>query len=97
MKKFIVYSPTGEILRTGICPDRMVKLQAHGNEYILEGATNDIENIIIGGKVVRKTEEEIAAVKEKMKHKPDAQEVLIQKKEREILRRMAIEELEKEI
>jgi hypothetical protein len=97
MKKFIVYSPTGEILRTGICPDRMVKLQAHKNEYILEGTANDIENIIIGGKVVRKTEEEIAAVKEKMKHKPDAQEVLIQKKEREILRRMAIEELEKEI
>jgi hypothetical protein len=96
MKKFIVYSPTGEILRTGICPDRMVKLQAHGNELVIEGLANDIEHRIVEGKITRKTDEEIIAIKEKMKHKPDAQELAIQKKEREILRKMAIEELEKE-
>jgi len=93
MKKFVVYASNGEILRTGICPDSMVKLQG---ENVIEGEANDIEHKVIDGKIIRKTEEEIIAIKEKMKHKPDAQEMAIQKKEREILRKMAIEELEKE-
>lgn len=91
MKQFIVYNSNGEILRTGVCPDNMMELQAKGNETVIEGIANDIENKIVSGGIVRKTEEEIDLIKEKMK--PDPQEQLIQKKMNEILRKMAMDEL----
>lgn len=91
MKNYIVYNSNGEILRTGICPGQMVKIQG---ENVIEGVASDIEHKIINGEIVRKSEEEIAAIKDKFK--PDPQEKLIKKKEREILREMAIEKLKKE-
>lgn len=36
-KNFIVYSGTGEILRTGRCPSEAFNLQAQSGEYIIEG------------------------------------------------------------
>ena len=72
----------------------MVKLQAHENEFVMVGEANDTKNKIVDGNIIEKTEEEIAALKEK--NKPDSQERLIQKKMNELLRKMAIDELKKE-
>jgi hypothetical protein len=36
-KNFIVYSDSGEILRTGNCPENAFHLQAEPGEHILEG------------------------------------------------------------
>lgn len=91
MKQYIVHNGNGEFLRTGICPDDMFELQAQNDEFVIEGTANDIEYRVMDGKIIRKTEAEIALIKEKME--PDAQEQLIQRKMNEILRRMATEEL----
>lgn len=55
MKSFIVYSTaTGEILRTGSCPDADVALQAGVDESVIEGKANDSTQMIINGEVVSK-------------------------------------------
>ena len=95
MKNYIVYNRDGEILRTGMCPDSMVRIQAQGEgELVMEGKANDIEHKIINGKIIRKTEEEIALIKKEME--PDPKERLISQRMHEIMRRQAIEELTKE-
>ena len=94
MKNYIVYDESGTILRTGICPKNMVKIQAQKDEFIMEGIANDIEYRVINGKIVRKTEEEIALLKKKME--PDPKELLISQRMHEIMRRQSIEELTRE-
>ena len=94
MKNYIVYDESGTILRTGICPENMVKIQAQENELVLEGEANDVECRIINGKIVRKTEKEIALIKKK--REPDPKEELISQRMHEIMRRQAIEELTRE-
>jgi hypothetical protein len=39
-KNFIIYSDTGEILRTGNCPADAFDLQAQPGEYIVEGVAS---------------------------------------------------------
>jgi len=96
MKNFIVYNKkTGKILRTGICPSNMLSIQAsEENEMVMEGQANDEYERIVDGKIVRKSDEEIAAIEKKKK--PDPQEQLIRNKMNEILRRMAVQELKQE-
>jgi len=89
MKNYIVYNLQGKILRTGICPDDMFDIQAQKGEYIIEGTANDRLQKIVNGKVVDKLLEEIPS-----KPQPDPKETLIRQKMNEILRRMAIKELE---
>ena len=91
---YIVHDKDGNILRTGICPQDMVQLQAGTDEFVMEGAANDIEHRIVKGKIVRKSEAEINAIKDKMKIDP--KERLISQKMNEILRKQAIKELTEE-
>jgi len=91
---YIIHDKDGNILKTGICPQDMVQLQAGTDEFVMEGAANDIEYRIVKGKIVRKSEAEINAIKEAMK--PDPKERLISQKMNEILRKQAIKELTKE-
>ena len=91
---YIVHDKDGNILKTGICPQDMVQLQAGTDEFVMEGAANDIEHRIVKGKIVRKSEAEINAIKDKMKIDP--KERLISQKMNEILRKQAIKELTEE-
>jgi len=64
MKHFIVHNSSGEILRTGTCSDDQDFFkQCKENEFVLEGAANDITQKIINGKAENKTFEEIEADK----------------------------------
>ena len=56
MKNFVVYAKSGEILRTGSCPDNLFDLQRTGEERIIEGAANDATQIVVDGKVVDRPE-----------------------------------------
>jgi len=97
MKHYIVYNKTtGQIIRTGSCPSSMLSIQAHDGEgeLVMEGQANDEYERIVDGKVTRKTDEEIALIE--AAKKPDPRELLIKSKTHEILRRMAIDELQKE-
>ena len=94
MKNYIVYDKSGTILRTGICPDDMMNIQVQEGELVMEGAANDIELRIVKGKIVRKSETEINAIKEAMK--PDPKELLISQRMSELVRKQAIKELTKE-
>ena len=91
---YIVYDKDGNILKTGICPQDMVQLQAGTDEFVMEGAANDIEHRIVKGKIVRKSEAEINAIKEAME--PDPKERLISQRMSEIVRKQAIKELTEE-
>ena len=47
MKNYIVYkTSTGEILRSGVCQDMDLSLQAATGEEVLEGIVNDLIHII---------------------------------------------------
>ena len=96
MKKYIVYDLTGKILRTGSCPDDMMEIQAHGDEMVLEGIADDIKHRIKDGKIVEhiKTSKEIEDALTFSSEQEKEQK--IRTKMNEILRKMAIEELEKE-
>ena len=94
MKNYIVFNGDGEILRTGICPDDMMNIQVQEGELVMEGKASDIEHRIVKGKIVRKSEAEINAIKEAMK--PDPKERLISQKMNEIVRKQAIKELTEE-
>jgi len=91
---YIVYNKDGNILRTGACPERMVQLQVGIDEFVIEGIANDMEDKIVEGKIVRKSEAEINLIKEAAK--PNSKELLISQRMNEILRRQVIEELTKE-
>lgn len=91
--RYIVYDSEGRILRAGSCPADMILDQAQAGENVMEvsGAISDTLHKVAGGKVVNKLPEEIESPPE-----PDPRELLIQRKQTEILRRMAIDELTKE-
>ena len=91
---YIVYNKDGNILRTGVCPESMVQLQVGIDEFVIEGIANDMEDKIVEGKIVRKSEAEINLIKEAAK--PNSKELLISQRMNEILRRQVIEELTKE-
>ena len=64
MKRFIIYSSNGVILRTGACPDEVFALQRSGDELIMEGVADDATQRIVDGEVVAKpdlTDEEKTA------------------------------------
>ena len=99
---FIVYNnETGEILRTGACPESMVKIQIiKDNENIIEGIANDIcDQIDVKTKKIMKnyrtTPEEIA--QKIIDSEPERErESLIRARMNQIVRRMAINELKQE-
>lgn len=42
MKRFTVYNPnTGEILRFGVCPAKMLEIQSQPGEVVIEGSFSD--------------------------------------------------------
>lgn len=106
MKSYIVFDPaTEKILRTGDCPDDMVYIQAGQGECAIEGTANDLLHKIdmFTVEVKDKTPEAdlptaMPAGRQGQAGRPqqDEEEILIAKKEREIIRRLAIEELKKE-
>ena len=91
---YIVHDKDGNILRTGTCPADMFSLQAQQGETVMEGIANDMENRIVEGKIVRKSEAEIDAIKDKMMIDP--KERLISQRMSEIVRKQAIKELTEE-
>tara|TARA_S200002703_G_scaffold120670_1_gene106498 strand:- start:1935 stop:2327 length:393 start_codon:yes stop_codon:yes gene_type:complete len=56
MRKFIVYTEAGDILRTGICPDGSLELQKADGQLVMEGTANDATQRVVDGKVVDKPE-----------------------------------------
>ncbi len=56
MKSYIVYNTEGEILRTGICADTDLELQAQDNEFVIEGVANDLDHMIVDNTVTDKPE-----------------------------------------
>jgi hypothetical protein len=96
MKGYIVFNPaTGEILRHGHCPDKMIFIQAGEGEAVIEGMANDVtEKIDINSfQVIGKTEDEI---KRSSLPEPDPKGLQIERKKQEILHRMAVAEIEAE-
>lgn len=61
--QYIVYNNSGEILRTGYCPNNMLLLQAYRNESVIEGKADDLTQKIVNNKVVDKTQAQIDAEK----------------------------------
>jgi len=69
MKNYVVYNKlTGEILRTGICSDESIELQALDKETVIEGIANDITQKIVDGIIIDKSPDEIS--KQKIKRIP---------------------------
>ena len=58
---FIIYISTGVIIRTGICPDSMLLIQAQEGETVIEGVANYFTQYIADGVVTDYTEAELAA------------------------------------
>jgi len=96
MKSFIIYHrANGEILRTGSCPNNMLSLQIRSfNEKLIEGRANDLTDKISNGKVISKSQEELAA--DEKANLPNPTELLIQQKMQQLLRTQAVEELKRE-
>jgi hypothetical protein len=52
MKNFVVYLPTGEIIRYGTCPDDHLEDQANDGETVIEGVPQ--ENVyVVDGEIVK--------------------------------------------
>jgi hypothetical protein len=51
---FVIHDATGKILRTGKCPDAMIKLQAQEGEFVIEGIADDCLHCIVNGKIVER-------------------------------------------
>jgi len=56
MKRYIVADAKGNILRFGLCPDKVFSLQADKTkgESVVKGIADDRIHKIVGGKVVKK-------------------------------------------
>tara|TARA_R110000782_G_scaffold33535_12_gene80802 strand:+ start:178 stop:564 length:387 start_codon:yes stop_codon:yes gene_type:complete len=54
MKNYILYDLAGNILRTGICPDNMLALEAKEGERVIEGIANDATQIVVDGNLQSK-------------------------------------------
>ena len=61
MKNYIVYTNAGVILRTGVCPQDSLLLQAvESDSYVTEGIANDVTQWVDNGTV--KDKEEFPAI-----------------------------------
>lgn len=61
MKLIIHNTKSGEILRTGSCPEEMLSIQAQEGETVIEGEANDQTQYIVDGIVTGYTEAELVA------------------------------------
>lgn len=51
MKNYIVHDIGGNILRTGVCPDDLIDMEAGEGETVIEGVASDVHHIIVDGTV----------------------------------------------
>jgi len=77
---YIVYDQSGNIVKTGVCPSKMVHLQARLGEIVMEGIASDIVHKIVGGEIVEMSPTEKSI-------KIGADNNLVRNKMNEILRR----------
>jgi hypothetical protein len=100
MKNYAVHDMSGKILRTGICPDDMIEIQAQEGESVIEAIANDTTDWIDieTSQVIKKPNQYLDIEKNEHKQRKDKQDEnkLITAKKQEIITRMAIEELKKE-
>ena len=54
MTSYIVYSPSGNILRTGFCAETDVTLQARAGEQVIVGQANDLTHYIDNGVILER-------------------------------------------
>lgn len=52
MKNFVIYKSNGEIVRTGICQDDTLEMQAEDGELLLEATLTDQDTYVAGGALV---------------------------------------------
>ena len=61
---YIIYKKgvnPSQIIRTGICPEEMMKIQVKEDEMIIEGIANDSTQYILNGEVINYTPEQLKA------------------------------------
>lgn len=56
MKSYIVYDSDGIIVRTGVCSQHDLYLQAIDGQFVIEGEADDASKMIVDGKIVDKPE-----------------------------------------
>lgn len=56
MKSYIVYDSDGIIVRTGVCSQHDLHLQAIDGQFVIEGKADDASKMIVDGKIVDKPE-----------------------------------------
>ena len=54
MKNYIVHDENGNIIRTGVCPEDMMYLNARENETVIEGIASDKRHVVVNGKICNK-------------------------------------------
>ena len=54
MKNFVVYEEGGNILRSGVCAETDLSIQAQDGEFVIEGVADDATQMIVDGKIVDK-------------------------------------------
>ena len=54
MKSYIVYDSDGIIVRTGVCSQHDLHLQAIDGQFVIEGEADDASKMIVDGKIVDK-------------------------------------------
>ena len=54
MKNFVVYEEGGNILRSGVCAETDLSIQAQDGEFVLEGVADDATQMVVDGSVVDK-------------------------------------------
>ena len=95
---FVVYDQSGQILRTGSCPESMINLQAGKSEYVLEGDGTDRNHKVVGGRIVQKSETELQQIidDELIAQNKLKRRAIIEDRKQQILEKMALKELENE-
>ncbi len=97
--KYVVWDlQTGNILRTGICPDTMLEIQAQPGEGVLSGEANERLHYILDQKIAEKTKEMLDADAEILAQREiefQKERMILQRMD-EILRKQAIKELKDE-
>ena len=56
MKSYIVYNSDGIIIRTGVCSQHDLHLQAVDGQFVIEGEADDASQIVVDGEIVDKPE-----------------------------------------
>ena len=52
MKSYIVYNSDGIIIRTGVCSQHDLHLQAVDGQFVIEGEADDASQIVVDGEIV---------------------------------------------